>query len=303
MPDPIVDCGFFLKNPTGNKRRAIGDDGEVVYEKVPYTIPNPQRLRRWRQTLKHDGSIGPVVLTAHAANLDIEGPQARYYKHKGRMLGWLPTESCPVALIINGEMEAALVCKELRQAVEERDICARGTFGEFEPCKHIHIEKEVRRERRRKETQKKEAEAFGTVKLRADSEQSTLVNVSEAVSATASLVLQIAAWWVGTADKPQTLAEQNFVVQSTDFVGAKIDGQTLEKLMTALQLSAISWETFFYNCQTGELYQDGWTREDEEAAISRNPVLTPPLPKQEDDPDDDEEDDDPDPDDDGDGGE
>lgn len=126
------------------------------------------------------------------------------------------------------------------------------------------------------EPEKREAEAFGTVKLRADAEQSTLVNVAETASATLSLCLQWAAWWTGTAATPRDLAETNFIVLSTDFVGAKMDGQTFTALVGAFQMGAISWPTFFYNLQQGEVYKDGWTEDDEIDAMAKAPVLTPP---------------------------
>lgn len=126
------------------------------------------------------------------------------------------------------------------------------------------------------EPEKREAEAFGTVKLRADAEQATLVNVAEAASATLSLCLQWAAWWQGTAATVADMAENNFIVLSTDFVGAKMDGQTFTALVGAFQMGAISWPTFFYNLQQGEIYPDNWSQEDETDAMAKAPVLTPP---------------------------
>lgn len=126
------------------------------------------------------------------------------------------------------------------------------------------------------EPEKREAEAFSTVKLRADAEQATLVNVAEAGSATISLALQWAAWWFGTAPAIADVAETNFIVFSTDFVAARMDSQTFTSLVGAFQMGALSWPTFFYNLQQGELYPDNWTMEDEEGAMKTAPVLTPP---------------------------
>lgn len=126
------------------------------------------------------------------------------------------------------------------------------------------------------EPEKREAEAFSTVKLRADAEQATLVNVAEAASATISLAMQWAAWWIGTKPAIADHAEENYIVLPTDFVAARMDGQTFTALVGAFQMGAISWPTFFYNLQQGELYPDNWTQEDEEAAMKTAPVLTPP---------------------------
>jgi hypothetical protein len=126
------------------------------------------------------------------------------------------------------------------------------------------------------EPEKREAEAFTTVKLRADAEQATLVNIAEAASATISLALQWAAWWMGTKATLAEYAEENYIVLPTDFVAARMDGQTFTSLVGAFQMGAISWPTFFYNLQQGELYPDNWSQEDEEAAMKTAPVLTPP---------------------------
>lgn len=126
------------------------------------------------------------------------------------------------------------------------------------------------------EPEKKEAEAFSTVKLRADAEQATLVNVAEAASATLSLCMQWAAWWDGTAATPADEAEKNYIVLPTDFVAARMDSATFTSLVAAFQIGGISWPTFFYNLQQGEIYPDNWTKEDEESAMEQAPVLTPP---------------------------
>jgi hypothetical protein len=127
------------------------------------------------------------------------------------------------------------------------------------------------------ETQKTEAEAFGTVQLRSNSEQASLVNISEAVSATMSACLKIAAWWEGTKDKKvEDFAEGNTIVLNTDFVASKIDGPTLAALVAAYQSGAISWQTFFYQLEQGEFYKDQWTADEEEAALLQKPVTPPP---------------------------
>lgn len=135
------------------------------------------------------------------------------------------------------------------------------------------------------EPEKAEAEAFGTVKLRADAEQATLINTSSAVSAVATQALQIAAWWQGSAKEPTDEAE-TFVILSTDFVGAKIDAQSLTALISSFQLGAISWPTLFYNLQQGELYSEGWTQEDEEKAMTEitpaKPILAEPEEEEDD---------------------
>lgn len=127
------------------------------------------------------------------------------------------------------------------------------------------------------EPEKREAEAYGTVKLRADAEQATLVNVAEVESAGISLLMQISAWWAGTAAEPTDYAETDYFVMATDFVTGKMDGTQLTALVGAHQMGSISYHTFFYNLQQGEIFPDGWTAEQEIAAIQSGPMLTPPA--------------------------
>lgn len=122
-----------------------------------------------------------------------------------------------------------------------------------------------------------DAEAYGTVKLRADSEQATLISMASAASATMSLAMQWAAWWEGTSPEVSDYAESDFIVVSTDFVGSKIDAQTFTALVSAFQMGNLSWATLFYNLQQGEIYKEGWTKDDEEKALRDTPVMTPPI--------------------------
>jgi len=120
-------------------------------------------------------------------------------------------------------------------------------------------------------------EAYGTVKLRSDAEQSVLVNIAEACSASTSAAMQCAAWWAGTKPNPSDYSEECYLVLPTDFVAAKMDSATFTALVASYVQGAISWPTFFYNLQQGELYPDNWTKEDEEEAMKDAPVMTPPV--------------------------
>ena len=126
--------------------------------------------------------------------------------------------------------------------------------------------------------EKAAAEAYQTVRIRHDAEQSVLVNVAESTSASISIALQIAAWWMGAAAVPEDLAETTFLVLSTDFSATPIAPDQLAALVAGYQTGTISWPTLYYQLQQGELYPDGWTQEDEEAALSTARVLTPPVP-------------------------
>lgn len=129
------------------------------------------------------------------------------------------------------------------------------------------------------EPEKRAAETFQTTQLKANAEHSALTTVVEKVNAAISRALQWAAWWHGTKEKPGDHAETCYLTLSTDFLAAKIDPQTLQAMMAAVQGNLMSFETFFYNLEQGEVYPDGWTIEDELAKMEEKPPgLVPPAP-------------------------
>jgi hypothetical protein len=125
-----------------------------------------------------------------------------------------------------------------------------------------------------------DAESFETVQLRSNSEQATLVNISEAISATMSRALQWAALWLAPATTDlDKIAETTSIVLNTDFVAARLDGAILTALVAAHQTGAISWPTFFYQLQQGEFYPQDWKIEEEESALLQQPVKSPMDPE------------------------
>jgi hypothetical protein len=129
------------------------------------------------------------------------------------------------------------------------------------------------------EPEKRAAETFQTTQLKANAEHSALTTVAEKVSAAISTAMQWAAWWHGTRESPGDHSEDCFLTLSTDFLAAKIDAPTLTAMMAAVQGNLMSFETFFYNLEQGEVYPDGWTIEDELAKMEEKPPgLVPPAP-------------------------
>lgn len=126
----------------------------------------------------------------------------------------------------------------------------------------------------------RDAEAFETVQLRASADTANLTRMASAMSVSISNALQIARWWEisSTAEKPSDLAEKNFLVLSNDFISAAMPAERLTALVSALQMNAISYETFFYNLQKGEMYQEGRTLEEEVAGVEDQPLPTPTDP-------------------------
>jgi Domain of unknown function (DUF4055) len=123
---------------------------------------------------------------------------------------------------------------------------------------------------------KKDAESFDTVRLRAASEGAALGNIAGHLTVTTSETLQWFYWWQGNqADPSEILAT---CVVNQDFVDVQMDAATLQALVSAFQQNAISFDTFFYQLQRGEVYPDGWDHESEAAAIGQRPPSTMPIP-------------------------
>lgn len=148
MPAPVMNAGFYLRNPQGKRRAVYGENGKKRWEKVPSSAG---RTRRWQLMLRDDGHVVHGVLTSHAANLDLESSQANYYRRKWAKLGWLPVKECPVVSALSGKVNPRALCSEVQEAVEKNDACKHGSYSEDEPCRHMKMEMEVRRGRRAEE--------------------------------------------------------------------------------------------------------------------------------------------------------
>ena len=75
---------------------------------------------------------------------------------------------------------------------------------------------------------------------------------------------------------PKDYAETNYLVVSQDFVSAGMNPQNLTALVSALQMGAISYPTFFYNLQKGEMYPEGTTADEEKRDLEQElPMPTP----------------------------
>jgi hypothetical protein len=67
------------------------------------------------------------------------------------------------------------------------------------------------------------------------------------------------------------------VVLNKDFTSSAMDPAMLTALVSALQQSAISKDTFFHNLQRGEMYAEGRTLEEEMESIETSPPIAPPI--------------------------
>lgn len=129
----------------------------------------------------------------------------------------------------------------------------------------------------------RDAEAFETVQLRASADTASLSRMASAMSASLSKAMQIAVWWADKtqAKNPNDYAEDNYMVVSQDFVSAGMPSDQLAGLVSALQMGAISYPTFFYNLQKGELYPEGITLDEEKRDLEQQVPMPTPAPEPE----------------------
>ncbi len=130
-------------------------------------------------------------------------------------------------------------------------------------------------------------EAAETVRLRSVSETSALTNVSGNSSASLTLMMKWVLWWE-TPGAGETLSEDSvYILVNDDFIDTPIEAGMLTAVTSSFQLGAMSFDAYFAVLERGEMYPEGWTKEQEIAAIAQAPVKTPPIVDPNEDPDDD----------------
>lgn len=107
------------------------------------------------------------------------------------------------------------------------------------------------------EQQQRDAEATETVMLRHAGQSASLSSIADLVSEALTKCVEYFMLFMG-ADPTDVLVKLN-----KDFDSLGIKPEMLVALMQLLQGGSISWDTFFYNAQRGELYPDGRTKDEE----------------------------------------
>ena len=121
----ILDAGTY-RPPT---RAVAGDDGEVVYEKLPgilhklYVSPAGNYVRL-------------PLANANAAAEPTMGQYGHQIMAKKAALGWFPAGQCPISLVAVGQLAANWLPKSMRK---ETNACAPGSFSHDKPCKHTQF--------------------------------------------------------------------------------------------------------------------------------------------------------------------
>jgi hypothetical protein len=117
------------------------------------------------------------------------------------------------------------------------------------------------------------AEATQTVKLRQSGERSVLARVSLAVSEGLTRDLRLCAWFLGeNEDEPKAAL-------NTDFGTEGLTGDQLRSLMEAVINGLMSYSTFFWNLERGELIPEGVDVEEESTLIEAGTPKPPLMPR------------------------
>lgn len=124
------------------------------------------------------------------------------------------------------------------------------------------------------EDTKKAAEAAETLRIRQGSERSILSNIAATVSEAMTQMLRWYAEWTGISETADISVELN-----ADFDLSGMTPQMLQTLFTVFQSGGMSYTTFFYNLEAGEMFPDGHTLETEMELIEKGPPigLLPPA--------------------------
>jgi hypothetical protein len=148
-----------------DRTRVRFENGKRIVERVPqrghqgdYENRRPARGIRSVRVVRHDGHVVDSVLTSGAAHLDHSTPQGQYIQAKWRHFGWFPLGSCPLAMMLSGQIQRDhLHMLQHNPAFADLTPCAHGVAKESDPCPHALAELEARRASRRADAKQVEA--------------------------------------------------------------------------------------------------------------------------------------------------
>ena len=103
--------------------------------------------------------------------------------------------------------------------------------------------------------------AAETARITSSGEYATLADISNAMSDVMTKVYAVYGAWQGK--NPDEIS----ITYNTDFETAKLDATTLTAWMTAVMNGQLSQKQFFWNMQKSDMYEDGWTFEEEQTEI------------------------------------
>ena len=128
------------------------------------------------------------------------------------------------------------------------------------------------------EDQKTGVETAEAIRLRHQGEHNTLASIARNASQVLSSCLGWCLKWMGQN------SEEGRITLNQDFNPQGLPSDLLTSYMELWQGGAMSWDVLYYNLEKGEVYPEGWTREEEKAKIAMStperlpPPTNPPVP-------------------------
>lgn len=136
------------------------------------------------------------------------------------------------------------------------------------------------------EQQKNQVEAAAAIQLRQSGETSALSDLAQNLGRAYTKALRWLAMWMGISETGEDVS----VELNQDYSVATISPEFGNWLMGQVQGGLMSWETYYWNLEQGEVYPEGHTMEEErDKIILGGPMPAPPRPAQEEEEDEDEE--------------
>lgn len=126
------------------------------------------------------------------------------------------------------------------------------------------------------EAQEKMNETATAVLVRHSADYASLKTIAQTVEQGLTMLLQIMCWWMGTETKASDVTSAQAELNK-EFMSVKVDPQTIQVALTALQSGNMSFETFYAILQQGGWTRDGIDAEAERAAIDKQTAALAPL--------------------------
>jgi hypothetical protein len=127
-------------------------------------------------------------------------------------------------------------------------------------------------------------EAYQTVLMRQSGQMAALIGIAESCSASLTLVMQWAEWWLGTAKDPEDYADTVEIDMNSDFVDVQLTRGEIQEMWQTCMQGGISRQTFHEFLQKAEVIPADRDLEEELALIAAQPPpgmlpMGQPLPQ------------------------
>lgn len=181
--EPIVD--EETGEPVMEQVPLRGHSGEVldpIRQQVPLV-----RLPRWVHFLKHCGTEARVPITNCAGQADPDTKYRKFIEAKAKHFGWIPVGTCPIAMVYEGKLRPnQIVAKGLLKISKDGKVTATpteyGAYSELKPAETYIIERDARRERKRKVQAKRDKQFQGDVEKQLEAQRQQTSEIASAVA-------------------------------------------------------------------------------------------------------------------------